>query len=80
MFKRLLPLVVLGLLTACAGIQPSNSQMNTRCACCKTCECCKDGMCNMCREGMCPEMKKGHASNKEVRCDMCRMPPKAHVK
>lgn len=47
MFKKLLPLVALAFITACATPAPAP------CECCQKaaaeCACCKDGMCDKCK-------------------------------
>jgi hypothetical protein len=54
MFKKLLPIVVLIFVTACANTQGgSQSGMGMKMPCCEKCDCCKDGECKCCKGGMC---------------------------
>jgi hypothetical protein len=68
MFRKLLPIAMLALVTACSNTQAnSQSGKEMKMACCEKCECCKDGMCKMCKgkmEGM-SSMKEGE------QCPMC---------
>ena len=74
MIKKLLPLVMMAFLAACANTQTSSSDMHRKMACCEKCECCKsgdcgecckDGNCDCCKDGSCP-MCKGAAAKSAV--------------
>jgi hypothetical protein len=68
MFKKLLPIVMLVFVAACANTQGgSQSGMGMKMQCCEKCECCKDGMCKMCMGEMdgTPSMKEGE------QCEIC---------
>lgn len=68
MFKKLLPVIMLVFVTACANTQAGpQSGMDMKMPCSKKCECCKDGMCKMCMGKM-----EGMSSMKEgMQCPMC---------
>lgn len=76
MFKKLLPIVTLVFLAACANTQGgSMSSTDMRMPCCKKCECCKDGTCKMCMGKM-----EGMSSKKEgMQCPMCAKEDKESV-
>ncbi len=75
MFKKILPVILLVFVTACADIYGGSSSVMPcceKCECCKDrkcAECCKSGECKCCKDGMCkmcmgkiegmPSMKKG---------------------
>ncbi|MEQ1705889.1 MAG: hypothetical protein ABL867_07970 [Rickettsiales bacterium] len=85
MFKKLLPVVMLVFVTACANTQGgSMSGMDMKMPCCEKCECCKngkcadcckDGECKCCKDGMCKMCMgkmEGMSSMKEgEQCPMC---------
>lgn len=52
MFKKMLPLVVMVLMSACANVQeaPATGKMCDM-PCCKKCECCKDKQCSCSKGG-----------------------------
>ena len=63
MFKKILPIILVGFLAACANTQGTPSSMKM--PCCEKCECCKDGQCaNCCKDGQCSCCKDGM-------CKMC---------
>jgi hypothetical protein len=65
MLKKLLPLVILVLVSACANTQGPASGMGMKMSCCEKCECCKSGKCGeCCKEGQCSCCKDGT-------CKMC---------
>jgi len=66
MFKKLLPVIMLVFVTACANTQGgSMSGMDMKMPCCEKCECCKDGKCaECCKDGECKCCKDGM-------CKMC---------
>lgn len=66
MFKKLLPIVMLVFVAACANTQGgSQSGMGMKMQCCEKCECCKDGKCGeCCKDGECKCCKDGM-------CKMC---------
>ncbi len=72
MLKKLLPVVMLAFVTACADTQSTTqSGMDMKAHCCKSdqCKCCKDGMCKICKakmkEGGMTSMKQGEE------CEIC---------
>lgn len=52
MFKKLIPLIALTFLAACAQGEPTTIT-GMQCKCCEKCQCesccCKDGSCDMCK-------------------------------
>lgn len=82
MFKKLLPIVMLVFVTACANTQGgSMSGMDMKMPCCEKCECCKDGECKCCKDGMCKmcmeKMKGSMSSMKDgEECEICAKPEK----
>ncbi len=75
MFKRLLPVIMLVFVTACANTQGgSMSGMDMKMPCCEKCECCKSGECKCCKDGMCKMCMgkmEGMSSMKEgMQCPM----------
>ncbi len=85
MFKRLLPVIMLVFVTACANTQAgSQSGMDMKMPCCKKCECCKDGKCGeccksgeckCCKDGMCKmcmgKMEGMSSMKEDEQCPMC---------
>ena len=77
MFKKLLPIVMLVFVSACANTQGgSMSGMEMKMPCCEKCECCKDGECKCCKDGMCKmcmgKMKGNMSSMKDgEECEIC---------
>lgn len=85
MFKRLLPVIMLVFVTACANTQGGSMPgMDMKMPCCEKCECCKDGKCGeccksgeckCCKDGMCKMCMgkmEGMSSMKEgEQCQMC---------
>ena len=79
MFKRLLPVIMLVFVTACANTQGgSMSGMDMKMPCCEKCgECCKSGECKCCKDGMCKmcvgKMKEGSMSSMKdgEECEIC---------
>jgi|CXWL01.1.fsa_nt_gi hypothetical protein len=54
MFKKLLPVVLMIFVAACADTQSvSQSGMGMKMSCCEKCECCKSDECKCCKDGMC---------------------------
>jgi hypothetical protein len=85
MLKKLLPVIMLVFVAACANTQGgSMSGMDMKMPCCEKCECCKDGKCGeccksgeckCCKDGMCKMCMgkmEGMSSMKEgEQCPMC---------
>ncbi len=83
MIKKLLPLVVMALLTACANTQTASTDSHGKMACCEKCECCKsgdcgdcckNGKCDCCTDGSCPmcnQKAAKSAANEEEPCQVC---------
>lgn len=82
MIKKLLPLIVVALLTACANTQTTSTDSHgmaccEKCECCKSgdCgECCKDRNCECCKDGSCPMCKGAaakSAADEEKPCKVC---------
>jgi hypothetical protein len=87
MFKKLLPVVLMLLVSACANTQGgSMSRMDIKLPCCEKCECCKDrkcadcckdGECKCCKDGMCKmcmgKIKEGGMSSMKdgEECEIC---------
>jgi hypothetical protein len=82
MIKKLLPLVVMAFLTACATA-PTTSSGSLSKGCCETCsccqsgqcgDCCKDGQCECCTDGSCPMCQKAaeqSAADEDKPCVLC---------
>ncbi len=77
MLKKLLPFVVMALVTACSNTQPA-SQMTM--SCCEKCEsssckdCCAGGDCACCKDGackMCEGKKDASATAGDKPCKIC---------
>ena len=66
MFKKIIPVILLVFIAACANTQGgSQSGMGMKMPCCEKCECCKDGKCGeCCKSGECKCCKDGM-------CKMC---------
>ena len=87
MFKKIIPVILLVFVTACANTQGgSQSGMDMKMPCCEKCECCKDGKCGeccksgeckCCKDGMCKmcmgKMKDGSMSSMKdgEECEIC---------
>ncbi len=87
MFKKIIPVILLVLVAACANTQGgSMSGMDMKMPCCEKCECCKhgkcadcckDGECKCCKDGMCKmcmgKMKEGGMSSMKEgeECEIC---------
>lgn len=61
MLKKLLPIVMLVFMAACADTQGGATPDKCLMACCEKCECCKEAKCGECsKSGECKScMKKG---------------------
>lgn len=83
MIKKLLPLVVMAFLAACANTQTTSADSHGKMACCEKCDfcksgdcgdCCKNGKCECCKDGSCP-MCKGAAAksttDEDKPCKVC---------
>ena len=87
MFKKIIPVILLVFVAACANTQGgSQSSMGMKMPCCEKCECCKDGKCveccksvecKCCKDGMCNmcmgKMKEGGMSSMKdgEECEIC---------
>lgn len=87
MFKKIIPVILLVFVAACANTQGgSQSGMSMKMPCCEKCECCKDGKCaeccksgecKCCKDGMCKmcmgKMKEGAMSSMKdgEECEIC---------
>jgi len=87
MFKKIIPVILLVFVAACANTQGgSQSSMGMKMPCCEKCECCKDGKCaeccksgecKCCKDGMCKmcmgKMKEGAMSSMKdgEECEIC---------
>lgn len=85
MFRKLIPVIILVFMTACANVQGSTStDMGMQCKCCMDMACCKDKQQTCCKHGMC-KMCKTHMSNdipatKDGKpCKMCLNSSKAKM-
>lgn len=65
MFKKLLPIVAMMLISACTPAQGGHESGMSCCKKCECCasgqcgECCKDGKMSCCKDGSCDMCKKG---------------------
>lgn len=60
MIKKVIPLMLMLVISACSHMETANSSMS----CCKNCECCQSGQCECCKGGACGCCEKGA-------CPMC---------
>ena len=74
MFKKLIPVILLVFVAACANVQGSSgNSMAAPCECCEKCECCKSGDCECCKDEQCSCCKNGDCSCcKDGVCKMCQ--------
>lgn len=82
MLKKLIPIVLLAFITACANAQGTSNNA-APCPHCKTCEyckshsgqCCKDGQCSCCKDKQCQCHKAAGAASSvkgDDGCPVCR--------
>lgn len=64
MFKKMIPVLMLVFISACANVQGTSNHSAMHCQCCESCQCCQSKSCECCKDKEC--------KCKDGTCKMCQ--------